>query len=180
VTAKKRLQMQEGRLQQGIVKLGTQARQAIGVGEDELARTALERKNVAQTEVASLDRQISDLEGQQQKLIDAEQKLRQKVVEVPRFGGQDDHETEGELQYWAARVPRANPVGGRNSGARTAVGQPRGKDAVLVVVPPDAYRGSAGHTLGCCFVPVDDKGRPPVAADGHLDIPRKRRRYEPR
>ncbi len=71
--------MQEGQLQQAIVKLDSQAQQAMGTGNEPLARTALERKNVAQTEVQSLDQQITDLEGQQQKLVDSEQKLRAKV-----------------------------------------------------------------------------------------------------
>jgi len=79
VTSKKRLQMQEGRLQPVIVKLDGQARQAMAAGNESLARTALERKNVAQTELASLDQQVTELEGQQQKLIDSEQKLRAKV-----------------------------------------------------------------------------------------------------
>jgi phage shock protein A len=79
VTAKKRLQMQEGQLRQAIVKLDSQARQAMGTGNEPLARTALERANVAQTELRSLDQQITDLEGQQQKLVDSEQKLRTKV-----------------------------------------------------------------------------------------------------
>jgi len=79
VTSKKRLQMQEGRLQPAIVKLEGQARHAMAAGDEPLARTALERKNVAQSELASLDQQISELEGQQQKLIDSEQKLRAKV-----------------------------------------------------------------------------------------------------
>src|SRR5947209_19988062 len=47
VTAKKRLQLQEQKLQQSVVKLDTQARQAMGVGNEELARAALERKTVA-------------------------------------------------------------------------------------------------------------------------------------
>src|SRR3977135_1078619 len=47
VTAKKRLQMQESSLQQSVVKLDTQARQAPSSGHDDLARTALERKNLA-------------------------------------------------------------------------------------------------------------------------------------
>src|SRR6204780_4877690 len=51
VTAKKRLQMQESSLQQSVVKLDTQARQALAAGQEDLARTALERKNVAQTEL---------------------------------------------------------------------------------------------------------------------------------
>src|SRR5580692_11263958 len=67
VTAKKRLQMQESTLQQQVVKLDTQA------------RMALERKNVAQTELQSLDTQVTELEAQQQKLTDSEQKLRVKI-----------------------------------------------------------------------------------------------------
>src|SRR4051812_5944799 len=79
VTAKKRLQMQSQKLEQSVVKLDTQARQALAAGNEELARTALERKNVAQTELQSLDQQVTELEGQQQRLTDSEQKLRQKI-----------------------------------------------------------------------------------------------------
>ncbi len=79
VTAKKRLQMQEKTLQQSVVKLDTQARQALSAGNEELARTALERKNVAQTELQGLDTQVSELESQQEKLTDSEQKLRAKI-----------------------------------------------------------------------------------------------------
>jgi phage shock protein A len=79
VTAKKRLQMQESSLQQSVVKLDTQARQAVAAGKEDLARTALERKNVAQTELQGLDTQVAELEEQQQKLIDSEQKLRSKI-----------------------------------------------------------------------------------------------------
>src|SRR5437588_5820645 len=79
VTAKKRLQMQETSLQQSVVKLDTQARQALSAGHEDLARTALERKNIAQTELQSLDGQVAELEQQQQKLIDSEQKLRAKI-----------------------------------------------------------------------------------------------------
>ena len=79
VTAKKRLQMQSTKLEQSVVKLDTQARQALGQGNEELARMALERKNVAQTELQGLDQQVTELEAQQQKLIDSEQKLRTKI-----------------------------------------------------------------------------------------------------
>ena len=79
VTAKKRLQMQTSKLEQSVVKLDTQARTALGQGNEELARVALERKNVAQTELQSLDVQVQELEAQQQKLIDSEQKLRTKI-----------------------------------------------------------------------------------------------------
>ncbi len=79
VTAKKRLQMQASKLEQSVVKLDTQARTAMGQGNEELARMALERKNVAQSELQGLDQQVTELEAQQQKLIDSEQKLRTKI-----------------------------------------------------------------------------------------------------
>ncbi len=79
VTAKKRLQMQSEKLEQSVVKLDTQARQALAQGNEELAREALERKNIAQTELQSFDSQIAELEGQQQKLTDSEAKLRAKI-----------------------------------------------------------------------------------------------------
>jgi phage shock protein A len=79
VTAKKRLQAQETGLQQQIVKLDTQARQALAAGREDLARTALERKNVIQTELQSLDSQVQELEQQQEQLIQSEQNLRTKI-----------------------------------------------------------------------------------------------------
>src|SRR5687767_15626400 len=53
VTAKKRLQLQQQKLEQQVVKLDTQARQALAGGREDLARTALERKQFAQTELRS-------------------------------------------------------------------------------------------------------------------------------
>jgi len=79
VTAKKRLQMQSQKLEQSVVKLDTQARQALSSGNEELARVALERKNVAQSELQGLDQQVTELEAQQEKLTDSEQKLRGKI-----------------------------------------------------------------------------------------------------
>ena len=79
VTAKKRLQMQSGKLEQQVVKLDTQARQALAQGNEPLARTALERKTLAQTELQTLDVQVKELEGQQEQLTANEQKLRQKI-----------------------------------------------------------------------------------------------------
>jgi len=79
VTAKKRLQMQSQKLEQSVVKLDTQARQALSSGNEDLARVALERKNVAQNELQSLDQQVTELEAQQEKLTDSEQKLRGKI-----------------------------------------------------------------------------------------------------
>jgi phage shock protein A len=79
VTSKKRLQLQTQKLQDQVVKLDTQARQALAAGNEELARTALERKNVAQTELQSLDSQVAQLEQQQEQMADSEKKLRAKI-----------------------------------------------------------------------------------------------------
>jgi phage shock protein A len=79
VTSKKRLQLQEENIKAQVVKLDTQARQALAAGNEDLARMALERKNVAQTELQSLDSQISQLEEQQTQMTESEQKLRTKI-----------------------------------------------------------------------------------------------------
>ncbi|MEJ7798222.1 MAG: PspA/IM30 family protein [Solirubrobacteraceae bacterium] len=79
VTAKKRLGMQASKLEQSVVKLDTQARQALAGGNEELARTALERKQLAQTELQSLDQQVTELQSQQDKLIESEKRLRTKI-----------------------------------------------------------------------------------------------------
>ena len=55
VTAKKRLQLQTDQLEQSLVKLDTQARQALGAGREDLARAALERKSAAQQQLQGLD-----------------------------------------------------------------------------------------------------------------------------
>jgi phage shock protein A len=79
VTAKKRLGMQAQKLEQSVVKLDTQARQAMGAGNEELARTALERKQLAQTELQGLDQQIAELQSQQERLTESEKRLRAKI-----------------------------------------------------------------------------------------------------
>ena len=79
VASKKRLQRREDEVEDVLVRLDTQARQAMGTGDETLARSALERKDIAQTELRSLDQQIAELEDQQAMLSDSEQKLRLKV-----------------------------------------------------------------------------------------------------
>src|ERR671935_886162 len=66
VTAKKRLQMQQTQLEQSVVKLETQARQALSGGREDLARTALERKTAVQQQLQDLDTQVQQLEAQQE------------------------------------------------------------------------------------------------------------------
>jgi phage shock protein A len=79
VTAKKRLQLQSDKLEQSLVKLDTQARQALAAGREDLARAALERKATAQSQLQDLDRQLQGLEDQQQKLVASERQLSAKV-----------------------------------------------------------------------------------------------------
>ena len=79
VTAKKRLQLQAEKIQQSLPKLDAQARTAMSQGREDLARTALERKTFAQTELQGLDAQVAELETQQQQLIDKQQKLATKL-----------------------------------------------------------------------------------------------------
>jgi phage shock protein A len=79
VTAKKRLELQTQRLEQSVVKLDGQARQALAGGREDLARTALERKALAQSQLQGLDQQISQLEGQQENLVTQERRIAERV-----------------------------------------------------------------------------------------------------
>jgi phage shock protein A len=79
VTAKKRLQMQSEQLEQSVVKLETQARQALGAGREDLERQALERKSAIQQQLQDLDGQVKGLEEQQEKLIANEKALQAKI-----------------------------------------------------------------------------------------------------
>jgi phage shock protein A len=79
VTAKKRLQLQTDQLEQSVVKLESQARQALGAGREDLARQALERKVGIQAQLQDLDQQVQGLEAQQEKLVASEKQLSAKV-----------------------------------------------------------------------------------------------------
>ncbi len=79
VTSKRRLQLQSDQLQGNLSKLDDQARQALSQGNEQLARTALERKAALEQQVNSLGTQVTQLEQQQQKLTDAEQRLQTKI-----------------------------------------------------------------------------------------------------
>ena len=79
VTAKKRLELQETQLQQSVVNLETQAREALAAGREDLARQALERKSGLQQQLQGLDQQAQQLEQQQEKLVASEKALSAKV-----------------------------------------------------------------------------------------------------
>ncbi len=79
VTAKKRLELQAGKLETSVPKLEAQAREALAQGREDLARMALERKTAAQTQLQDLDRQVGELNQQQEKLIANEKTLAAKI-----------------------------------------------------------------------------------------------------
>jgi phage shock protein A len=79
VTAKKRLELQAGKLEASVPKLESQAREALAANREDLARMALERKTAAQAQLQDLDRQVTELEQQQAKLEANEKALSTKV-----------------------------------------------------------------------------------------------------
>jgi phage shock protein A len=79
VTAKKRLELQTAKLEQNVVKLETQARQALAANLEDLARQALERKAAAQQQLQGLDDQIKQLQDQQEKLVAGQQTLETRI-----------------------------------------------------------------------------------------------------
>jgi phage shock protein A len=79
VTAKKRLELQTQQLEQNVVKLDTQARQALAAGREDLARQALERKSGIQQQLQDLDTQVKQLQDQQEKLVGNEKQLAAKI-----------------------------------------------------------------------------------------------------
>lgn len=79
VTAKKRIELQQQKLEQNVVTLETQAKQAVAANRDDLATQALQRKAVAQQQLQDMDGQVKQLEEQQEKLIAAEQQLETKI-----------------------------------------------------------------------------------------------------
>src|SRR5262249_62003506 len=88
VTAKKRLELQTQSIEQNVVKLETQARQALAANREDLARQALERKAVAQQQLQGLDRQGQQLQDQQEKPAAAQQKPGARAEAVrPEQGG---------------------------------------------------------------------------------------------
>jgi phage shock protein A len=78
-TSKKRLQLQTDKLEASLVKLDSQAREAVAAGREDLARQALERKTLAQQQLQDLDRQVEQLDAQQQNLTESEKRLSAKI-----------------------------------------------------------------------------------------------------
>ncbi len=79
VTAKRRLELQAKKVRENVSRLDDQARNALGMGREDLARVALERKQSALMELDGLDQQVVDMEHEQEKLTAAEQRIQAKV-----------------------------------------------------------------------------------------------------
>jgi phage shock protein A len=78
-TSKRRLQLQAETVRSKIPKLDEQARRAVELGKEDLARAALQRKQAALVELEGLEQQLADAEAEQEKLTVAAQRLQDKV-----------------------------------------------------------------------------------------------------
>jgi phage shock protein A len=81
VTAKTRLRMQKTKLVENIRTLDEESRRAIDQDREDLAKLALERKNANVLQLQNLDKQIVDMQTQQDKLEQTEKRLSTKVEE---------------------------------------------------------------------------------------------------
>jgi len=78
-TSRKRVELQMNQLQSQSSKLTEQAQKALSMGREDLAREALTRKSALQTQVNDLTAQHAQLQGEEEKLTLASQRLQAKV-----------------------------------------------------------------------------------------------------
>jgi phage shock protein A len=78
-TSRKRVELQMNQLQSQSTKLTEQAQKALSMGREDLAREALIRKSGLQNQVNDLTAQHAQLQGEEEKLTLASQRLQAKV-----------------------------------------------------------------------------------------------------
>jgi len=78
-TSRKRVELQMNTVQQSTDKLDRQARDALAAGREDLAREALQRKAGVQSQLNDLQAQYASLQGEEEKLTAASQRLQAKV-----------------------------------------------------------------------------------------------------
>ncbi|WP_405084516.1 PspA/IM30 family protein [Microbispora sp. NBC_01389] len=78
-TSRKRVELQINQLESQTAKLENQSRQALSAGREDLAREALARRNGLNAQIADLRIQYSNLQGEEEKLTLASQRLQAKV-----------------------------------------------------------------------------------------------------
>jgi phage shock protein A len=81
ITARKRLEMQKSKLWANIRLLDEQARRALDTDREDLAKLALERKNANLLQSQNLDKRISDMKQEEEKLEETSKRLAIKVEE---------------------------------------------------------------------------------------------------
>lgn len=79
VSAKKRLELQAVKLRSTLAKLDDQAKEALSLGREDLARAALERKISLERQIKELEEEVSTLQKEQEKLTQVEERLKAKV-----------------------------------------------------------------------------------------------------
>jgi phage shock protein A len=79
VTAKKRLERQAEHRRADLARLDAGARRALELGNEELARRAIERKSSIVAELIELVGQVADLEAQQAKMVASERATRSRL-----------------------------------------------------------------------------------------------------
>lgn len=82
VTAKKRLERQAEQRRADVARLEAGARRALELGDEALARRAIERKQLMTAELVALVGEVSDLEAQQAKMIASERANRGRLNRV--------------------------------------------------------------------------------------------------
>jgi phage shock protein A len=78
-TSRKRVELQMNQVQQNSDKLDRQARDALAAGREDLAREALTRKAGVASQLRELQAQYASLQGEEEKLTAASQRLQAKV-----------------------------------------------------------------------------------------------------
>ena len=79
--SKRQLEQQAAKLNQRMPQLDDQARRALQAGREDLARTAVQRKQTAATEITGLEAQIGEVGEEERKLTQAEQQLAARIEE---------------------------------------------------------------------------------------------------
>lgn len=79
VTAKRMLMSQAAKAKNDIAAIDARARKAMELGREDLARLALQHKQTSLLQLEGLDQQIDDMELEQEKLTNMQQRLQAKV-----------------------------------------------------------------------------------------------------
>lgn len=79
VTNEKRLEMQQGQIQQKINTLDQQAMQALQANREDLARMALQRKETLLVQINGYEQQLAQLHAQEEKLLNMERTISARV-----------------------------------------------------------------------------------------------------